>query len=89
MAPAPAHLALSRAASGSETASHARALEPEQPQTIEGEAHTVEIEVAQLEALIAAAETRDAETAQTDATAQARRSLRIAFGDPRRAEAGR
>jgi hypothetical protein len=42
--------------------------EPEQAQIIDGEAHTVEIEVAELEALIAAVESKKAETAQADAS---------------------
>jgi hypothetical protein len=95
MAP-PEHPVLPRAAPGSETATHTRELEPEHPQAIEGEAHTVEIEVAELEALIAAAETRDTGTdaadtgnAEPDASAHAGPSLRVSFGDARRSEAGR
>lgn len=52
--------------------------EPEDAEVVEGEAHTVEIDVANLKALIAAAETEDAEIALSDATAQAKRTLRVA-----------
>jgi hypothetical protein len=66
------------------------AAEPEHDDAtvIEGEAHTVEIEVAALKTLIAAAETAGAETAQAEASAQAARILRVAHGGGRSSEAG-
>jgi hypothetical protein len=45
---------------------------------IEGEAHTVEIDLAELEALIAAAETADAESPHTDASMRAVHKLQAA-----------
>jgi hypothetical protein len=65
------------------------ALDPEEAEVVEGEAHTVEIEVAELKALIAAAETAEAEIAHTEAWARAARNLRVADGGGRAAEAGR
>jgi hypothetical protein len=71
--------------------SGARALEGtpedelEDADVVEGEAHTVEIEVAELKALIAAAETAEAAIAQTEASAQATRNLRVANGGGGRA----
>ena len=52
--------------------------EPQDAEVVEGEAHTVEIEVADLTALIAAAETEEADIAQTEPSAQAKRNLRVA-----------
>jgi hypothetical protein len=63
--------------------------EPDDADVVEGEAHTVEIEVAALSALIAAAETAEGETAQAEASAQAARILRVAHGGGRSSEAGR
>lgn len=63
--------------------------EPEHPQIIDGEAHTVEIEVAELEALIAAVETTKADSAQVDPSVQATRNLRVAHGGGRSSEARR
>jgi hypothetical protein len=77
--------------------------EPEDAVVVEGEAHTVEIEVTALKALIAAAETAEAvtaevetaevetvevETAQAEASAQAARVLRVAHGGGRSSQAG-
>ncbi|HWF25550.1 MAG TPA: hypothetical protein VG275_08890 [Solirubrobacteraceae bacterium] len=62
--------------------------EPDDAVVIEGEAHTVEIEVTALKTLIAAAETADTETAQAEASAQAARILRVAHGGGRSSEAG-
>jgi hypothetical protein len=45
---------------------------------IDGEAHTVEVDVAELQALIAAVETTEAEIPPTEASAQAIRNLRVA-----------
>jgi hypothetical protein len=56
---------------------------------VDGEAHTVEIEVAALKALIAAAETTEAEMPPTDASTQAARNLRVAHGGARSSEAAR
>jgi hypothetical protein len=49
--------ALPRTTSSSQTPLGSEVREPEPEQIIEGEAHTIEVEVAELEALIAAAET--------------------------------
>ena len=51
--------------------------EPEGAGVIDGEAHTIEIDVAELEALIAAVETTKGEPAHDDASGQARREFRI------------
>jgi hypothetical protein len=64
--------------------------EPEDADVVEGEAHTVEIEVAELKALIAAAETAEAaEITLTDAREHAALGLRVAGGDARAGESGR
>jgi hypothetical protein len=70
--------------------SMARPAEPEplDAEVVEGEAHTVEIEVADLKALIAAVETEESDIAQTEPLAQAKRNLRVAESDGRSAEAG-
>jgi hypothetical protein len=47
-------------------------------EVIDGEAHTIEIDVAELEALIAAVETTKAEQARHDASGHAKREFRIA-----------
>jgi hypothetical protein len=52
--------------------------EPEDAQIIDGEAHTVEIEVAELEALIAAVHTTEAENAQPGGSRPGIRDLRVA-----------
>jgi hypothetical protein len=61
--------------------------EPEDAEVIEGEAHTVEIEVAELKALIAAAEaaetTETAEPTHAEASEHAARILRVAHGGGR------
>jgi hypothetical protein len=64
-----------------------RESEPEGAEIIDGEAHTVEIELAELEALIAAAETPKAEIAQPEALAQAARNLRFTNGGGRSTQA--
>jgi hypothetical protein len=63
--------------------------DPERPvaDVIQGEAHRLEVDVAELKALIAAAETEDAEVAQAAASARATRELRIARADERASEA--
>jgi hypothetical protein len=58
---------------------------PDSPDVIDGEARTVEIEVAELEALIAAAEIGEQERGRDGAAAQAGR-LRVAHGVPRRSD---
>ncbi|HWF50051.1 MAG TPA: hypothetical protein VG294_05325 [Solirubrobacteraceae bacterium] len=61
--------------------------EPEDAEVIEGEAHTVEIEVAELKALIAAAEAvenaESAEPTHAEASEHAARILRVAHGGGR------
>jgi len=54
--------------------------EPEDAEVVEGEAHTVEVDVADLKALIAAAEIEEAEIGQPEPSAQAKRNLRVAHG---------
>jgi hypothetical protein len=54
--------------------------EREPPETIDGEAHTVEIDIAELRALIAAAEAVDAEAATPQAPAPDIRIRRVAYG---------
>ncbi len=57
--------------------------EPTDAEIIEGEAHTVEIDVAELRALIAAVQTTEAAMAHAQASGQATRNLRVAYGgDP-------
>ena len=58
-APKPERPALAR------TVPVASGFEPEDAEVVEGEAHTVEIDVAELKALIAAAETAEAELGRT------------------------
>jgi len=74
----PAQPALPQNSSGMHYLARTAEPEPEDAEVVEGEAHTVEIDVAELKALIAAAEVEDVEVAQTDATAQAKRNLRVA-----------
>jgi hypothetical protein len=52
--------------------------EPEDADVVEGEAHTVEIEVAELKALIAAAETAEIPTPPSEEAVRAARNLRAA-----------
>jgi hypothetical protein len=56
---------------------------PENGEVIDGEAHTVEIEVAELRALIAAVETKAGGVEPPEATAEAIRILRVAADDAR------
>jgi hypothetical protein len=65
-----------------------REARPETPKVIEGQARTVEIEVAELEALIAAAETQDDKPGRGEAAVRAGR-LRIAHGASGRADSPR
>jgi hypothetical protein len=71
--------ALPRTSSSSQTPLGSGAPEGEREQIIEGEAHTIEIEVAELEALIAAAETSPA----GDDAPPAAQSLRVAANGAR------
>jgi hypothetical protein len=66
--------------------SHERPSRPE-PEIIDGTAHTVELELAELEALIVAAETPEAQTAATAST-RAVQKLRVARGGEQPAESG-
>jgi hypothetical protein len=68
---------------------HALEREPRDAEIIEGEAHTVEIDVAELKALIAAAELTEAEPAHTEAAARATRNLRVAHGGARSSDTSR
>ena len=83
--PVPAVL-LERASTEDE-ASRARVPAPDDAEVIEGEAHTVEIDVGELKALIAAAEATEAEIARSDATVHVTRSLRVAHGGGRASDA--
>jgi len=65
---------------------HSAEPEPRDAEVVEGEAHTVEIEVADLKALIAAAEIDESHTAETDPSAQAKRILRVAENGGRSSE---
>lgn len=60
----------------------AREVASQDPDVIEGEAHTVEIDVAELKALIAAVESRTAGVDPPDSTADAIRVLRLAADGP-------
>jgi hypothetical protein len=67
--------------SSSQALVRAPQLESDDPEVLDGEAHTVEIDVAELKALIAAAETAEAETAPADIAPEAAtttRNLRVA-----------
>jgi hypothetical protein len=91
-APEHSHPALAPAAPSPRVLAQAAEPEPEDADVVEGEAHTVEIEVAELKALIAAAETAEAETAeaevaQAEASAHAARILRVAHGGGRSSDA--
>jgi hypothetical protein len=76
---------LSQAASAVHEPAHRPEPKPDDAGIIDGQAHTIEIEVAELEALIAAAETREAKLAPTVASAQAMHDLRVARGGGRSA----
>ncbi|MDQ6806006.1 MAG: hypothetical protein M3065_13810 [Actinomycetota bacterium] len=82
-APEHAHPALAHVPARAHSLDPASEPEPEDAEVVEGEAHTVEIEVAELKALIAAAETAEAEAAQSEVSAQATRILRVAHGSSR------
>ena len=84
-----AHPALSAASGGPRQIASSTEAELADAEVVEGEAHTVEIEVGELKALIAAAENAEAENAQTDAWAHASRNLRVANGGARSTESGR
>ncbi|HWF72652.1 MAG TPA: hypothetical protein VG186_04860 [Solirubrobacteraceae bacterium] len=86
-APEHAHPTLAPAAPAPRALTSAAEPEPEDAEVVEGEAHTVEIEVAELKALIAAAESAEAEVAQAEATAHAARILRVAHGGGRSSDA--
>jgi hypothetical protein len=74
----PARRALTRTSSSSRKLVPTPEPVPEDARIINGEAHTVEIDVAELEALIAAAETTDAERAQTDESRHGKHTFRVA-----------
>jgi hypothetical protein len=81
-APPPARASLSPAAS-LPRALDMRQPTPEDAGIIEAEAHTVEIDLAELEALIAAAETAEAQDVRTDAATRAVHKLHAARGGER------
>jgi hypothetical protein len=83
----PALPALPRTSVSSRTP--ARPPESAHPQVIDGEAHTVEIDVAELEALIAAVETTKTESAPDDAPGPATHTFRVARGGGRSSDARR
>jgi hypothetical protein len=82
----PAEEAPLRGSSDSPKLARTHELEPEPAQIIDGEAHTVEIDVAELKALIAAAQTTEAETAPY-APAQDIRIRRVAYDATRSPDA--
>lgn len=82
----PARPELDRTYSSSQQLLRSSQRESKDAEIIEGEAHTVEIDVAELKALIAAVETTEAALAQTDASVQATRNLRVAHGGGRSSE---
>jgi hypothetical protein len=87
-APEPALPALARPSldsSGYPDPPPARWTDPKAPEVIAGQARTVEIEVAELEALIAAADAREDDRAHDDAAVKAGR-LRVAHASPRRSD---
>ena len=67
--------------------SDGKSAETENDDVIDGHAHTVEIEVAELEALIAAAEAQEGSGGGTNGTAAPRDRLRVAYGGGRRGDA--
>jgi hypothetical protein len=85
----PARPAAAGTSSSSHKLQHTPEPEAELAEIIDGEAHTVEIDVAELKALIAAVEMTSGETAQTDASVQATRNLRVAQVGARSSEAAR
>jgi hypothetical protein len=79
-APQPVRGALTEMSPGSHQLVRADVAEPEGAQVIDGEAHTIEIDVAELEALIAAVETTKAEQALHDAPEHVLRTARPGGG---------
>jgi hypothetical protein len=77
-APQPARPAVTQTSSGARPPVRTIESQPTDTEIIEGEAHTIEIDVAELEALIAAAETTSGEIAPTGPSALAARRLRVA-----------
>lgn len=82
-APAPP---VTQAPTGSRELTPGQLAAPEAAGAIEGEAHTVEIDVGELRALLAAVENAGAELASTDGSMPATRSLRVAYDGARRSE---
>jgi hypothetical protein len=89
MAPQPLRPPAARTSSSADQ----RMLRPEfgsvNAEIIDGEAHTIEIDVAELEALIAAAETTSGQLEETHASVRAVRDLRADQGGARSSEAER
>jgi hypothetical protein len=83
----PAQPALPGAPEGSRQPARTAGPETEHTETIDGEAHTVEIDLAELEALIAAVETAKGQIAHTGAAPVATRNLRVAQDGGRSSEA--
>jgi hypothetical protein len=54
--------------------------EPPDADVVEGQAHTVEIDVSDLRTLLVAAEAAEAKVSRTEPPDQAARSLRVAYG---------
>ncbi len=79
----PARQAPPRSSSTATAPLRSRELEPNAAEIIDGEAHTIEIDVAELKALIAAAETASGESAPTTESPQAAPNLRVADGRAR------
>ncbi len=68
---------------------HAAAGALEEEVIIDGEAHTVEVDVEELKALVAAVEARAGEPPRSDAPPPGKRILRIAHGATRASESRR
>jgi hypothetical protein len=59
---------------------HVNVADPPDADVVEGEAHTVEVDVADLRALLAAAEAAEARVSRPEPPAETARGLRVAYG---------
>jgi len=84
-----ARVALTGAAESPNGGAHAAAGALEEEVIIDGEAHTVEVDVEELKALVAAVEARAGEHPRADAPPPGKRTLRIAHGGTRASESPR
>jgi hypothetical protein len=91
---APEHVPVALPAPTASAEGHSEATSQEPPppdaEVIEGEAHTVEIDITELKALIAAVETAEIKVSKADpAAAESGRGLRVAYDGARPSEASR